>query len=681
MSETSGLVLCGRGEDSQRESLQSQLTATTNYSRHSTLTYSSSVSSCASKTSTESRDTITKPQPEKPTRSSAHAQLSLNTKCGNTEDAALKTAIDGEKDTDANASGKMDPDKQGDEPASPSKFSPASNSQQPKSIIERRLARKAKVHEYKMRDLDASRIDSVDSPVLGYFASNLPGRPSSPVEASSVPANSARRPSTLSMSMTTDEVSNGNDAEEISDLPHDVSLDEERSRPESDPKSASTPGLDLKISAVVSTGIEPVYVTPDWHNSGIAMSPIMVVADVESLPGSSILPSWSSRPRQDSISPRPVSILKPLKISTHSRQTSRSVTISRNPATGVIERSASGTVDPKFKRRSLMTIPTPPLSPEVTPLPRKRLSLPPVQLQIPVIPQDRSPLSQTQDFDSSSDEEVGSESRFRSTASLKERIMREKMQKEKEITDIVARTVGPPQKPTIYETEQDPVPLDQGNGESLEKRLRRLERTNDAWLCAMKPLLETMARTLDDMRVEDRCRSLRMSDFVLDKDTEAAHSIASRPGSVVKTTLKRPGTASSTEKKARNAAGASSAMPLSPIIQELEDDSPVLEKRESPTGSKRSSGPSQGQLTQGPGSFCSTQVGTGPAGQGGGEPNDWSDLGSRIRDMGVLPRNSQEELEVRARKGTHGSGNTLHPVMRDLMSASHLYADKVGGAP
>jgi hypothetical protein len=87
---------------------------------------------------------------------------------------------------------------------------------------------------------------------------------------------------------------------------------------------------------------------------------------------------------------------------------------------------------------------------------------------------------------------------------LKERILREKLQKEKEITDIVAQTVGWSQKESVYDDEPSPLPQSHHNAENLEERLRRLERNNGAWLCAMKPLLETMAKTLDNMREDDR---------------------------------------------------------------------------------------------------------------------------------------------------------------------------------
>jgi len=236
------------------------------------------------------------------------------------------------------------------------------------------------------------------------------------------------------------------------------------------------------------------------------VSPIMVVANVESRPGSPTLhPSVATR--ADSYSPRVMAGTKSLKVGSHTRQKNHSVTISRNPSTGAIERFALGPTDYKFNRRSLINMPTPPMSPETTRMSR-RLSLPPVQMSLPITPRERTPPSRRQEWHASHVEREP-DTRSRS-ATLKERVMREKLQKEKEITDIVARTVGLPQKEqreASYEDEPSSLPSDGYNAETLEKRLRRLERNNDAWLCAMKPLLEAMARTLEDMRADDRSSS------------------------------------------------------------------------------------------------------------------------------------------------------------------------------
>ncbi|KAI8944270.1 hypothetical protein F4801DRAFT_572334 [Xylaria longipes] len=703
----------GGGEESLRESLASQLTATTNYSRHSTLTYSSSLSSTG-EMSTQSKATITTPQDHSDARqNSEHIHPSVSERCANAEDIAFETTITGKDDVDLIETSNPDFGQNHDEATrSNSRLSTTSDPNAEinplqKSILERRLARKAKVREYKMRDLDASRADVVDSPVLGYFANSA-------VEGSSVSSNGARRPSTLSMATTTSEAFNGflldTDTPAPARLRHHVPLKEGQNQIEAADVSPM-PSVQLKISAVVATAIEPVYqTTPHWHTSGITMSPIMVVADIESRPGSPTLRS-STLTRLDSSGPRTVARLKPIMMSAHSRQKSHTVTISRNPATGAIERSASGPIDTKYNRRSLMTMPMPPLSPEATQLPKKHYSLPPVRLNLPVTPRDRTPLSQSQEWHSSyaEDEEREPGRRLRSTAYLKERVMREKLQKEKEITDIVAKTVGLPQKRTVYEDERDSPSPEQGNAETLENRLRRLERTNDAWLCAMKPLLQTMARTLDDMKVDDRCRSLRMSDFVVDMEAEAERVTHSRRGERQKThmTLQSSGNVALRGTKTRNAAGTINTTPSNPIPQGL-DDSPVSDKQESPITSRmgedqpgKNDAPStmpedivgssctlqmQGQATPiqddaGKANFQATEI----AGEAD-ESSDWSSLGPLIRELGVMPRNLQEELSGEAREArevgeTRGSNaNTLNPFMRDLMSASRLCAEEIRGA-
>ncbi|KAI1746418.1 hypothetical protein F4680DRAFT_20618 [Xylaria scruposa] len=677
--EESGVGFGGDSQENQRESLASQLTATTNYSRNSTLTYNSSYSS-ASEVSTQSKATITVPKPHSDTR-----QKLEHIHSASMEDTSPRPTVLGKDDAGMFETSHPDLSRNHDEATRPTLrlstvLNPnAETNPKPKSIIERRMARKAKVREYKMRDLDASRPDVVDSPILGYFEE----------------PNGGRRRSTLSMATTISEASSellrNADTQASIHLHHPVPFKEDRNPTDTAVERSSTSGVQLNISTIVATSIEPIYPeTPHWHNSGITMSPIMVVADVKSQPGSPTL-RFSTMARPDSSSIRTVARLKPMMISAHSRQKSHTVTISRNPATGAIERSASAPIDHKLNRRSLMSMPTPPLSPEVTQLPKKRYSLPPVQLNLSVTPRERTPLSRSEWY-SSYAEEREQESRLRSTTSVQERVMREKLQKEKEITDIVEKTVGRPPTQTEYEDERDSLPSEQNNSESLEKRLRRLERTNDAWLSAMKPLLATMARTLDDMRVDDRSRSLRMSDFVIDMEAEAKRITHSRRGEKERPqmTWQSFDNVISGMTKTRNTAGALSMMPLSPILQEL-DDSPVSDAQEAAgMSTKGEDGPeapstmaedivnSSEQATPTQDDIYEANIRTTETPGAVEEPSDWTDLGPLIKELGVMPRNSQEEQEARA--GTReGRKNALNPIMHDLMSASRLCAEGVKG--
>ncbi|KAI0528479.1 hypothetical protein GGR58DRAFT_509263 [Xylaria digitata] len=655
---------CGGGEQCQRGSLASQLTATTDSSRQSTSTYNSSRSSSASELSAQSKSTILPQKTYGDTTSTLQpVDSSISERCADVEDTESKTTATGKNGVGLAEADNLDLDEKDEESKRPSlRLSTTldqniETNQQPQSIIERRLARKAKVREYKMRDLDASRSDVVDSPILGYFPPNLPGR-DLPTQGPSALINGLRWPSTLSMATTISEASNetlrNTDAKAPTDSHPELPSEKNQSQIEAAREVPRMPSAQLKISAINATDIEPIYPpSPRWHTSGITMSPVMVVADVESRPGSPTL-RFSTLARPESSSPRVR--LKPLKISPHSRQKSLSVTISRNPATGAIERSASVPIDPKFNRRSLMTMPTPPMSPEATQV-SKRLSLPPVQLNLPVTPLARTPPSRCQEWQSSQLEEREAESGPRSMT-LKERVMREKLQKEKEITDIVAKTVGLPQKQAVYNDELDPLPLEQNNTESLEKRLQRLERNNDAWLSAMKPLLEAMARTLDDMRVDDRSRSLRMSDFVIDMEAEARRVTHSRRGEreSTPTTWQSFSRIEGGRTKTKNTLMSSHSAPLSPVLQEL-GNSPVLDDR-----------------------AAATRIGASLSGKKE-ESGDWSDLDPLIRELGSMPRKSREEQEAGESRGGGVNGlnplNPLNPLMRELMSASQLSAEEV----
>ncbi|KAI1288189.1 hypothetical protein F5Y03DRAFT_94913 [Xylaria venustula] len=640
----------GGGEEGQRGSLASQLTATTESSRQSTSTRNSYRSSSASELSTQSKSTIIAQKTYiETTQPSDRIDSSISERCASAESQTIAAGQSGIGLTKTNTS---DLNEEHEETTRGFRLLAASNLKtepkpKPQSIIERRLARKAKVREYKMRDLDASRADVVDSPILGYFPPNLPQGRDSPVEG-----YSPRRPSTLSMATTISEASNETlqsfDVKAPAELHHELSS-QRQSQSEVVQEVPRMPSVQLKISAVNTTDIEPIYPpTPHWHTSGIAMSPIMVVADVESRPGSPTL-RFSTLARPESASPSPRVRLKPLKISPHSRQKSLSVTISRNPTTGAIERSSSAPIDHKYNRRSLMTMPTPPMSPEVSQV-SKRLSLPPVQLNLPVTPRERTPPSRCQEWHSLETDEREPGSGSRSTT-VRERVMREKLQKEKEITDIVARTVGLPHKQTVHITELESLPLEQNNTESLEKRLQRLERTNDAWLSAMKPLMEAMTRTLDDMRVDDRSSSLRMSDFVIDMEAEARRVTHSRRGEIenTSTTWHSVNRIERRETRTRNAAVTLGSTPLSPVLQEP-DKSPISDV-----------GEAAGPLA------VVDQPGTTEESRG------WTDLDPLIRDLSMLPRKSREEHEG---GGSH-SPSALNPLMRELMNASQLSAAEV----
>ncbi|KAF2971221.1 hypothetical protein GQX73_g2312 [Xylaria multiplex] len=650
---------CGGGEECQRGSLASQLTATTDSTRQSTSTYNSSRSSSASELSAQNKSTILPQKTHGDTTSIPQlVDSSISERCADVEDTDSKTTATGRNGVGLAEADNLDIDEKYEEPKRPNLRVSTTldqnieTNQQPQSIIERRLARKAKVREYKIRDLDASRSDVVDSPILGYFPPHLPERDLS-TQGPSALINGLRRPSTLSMATTISEASNetlrNTDAKAPTDSHPELPLGKDQSQIEAAREASRTPSAQLKISAINTTDIEPIYPpSPRWHTSGITMSPVMVVADVESRPGSPTL-RFSTLARPDLSSPRVR--LKPLKISQHSRQKSLSVTISRNPTTGAIERSASVPIDPKFNRRSLMTMPTPPMSPETTQV-SKRLSLPPVQLNLPVTPWARTPPSRCQEWQSSQPEDQEAESGLRSMT-LKERVMREKLQKEKEITDIVAKTVGLPQKQTVYHDELDPLPLEQNNTESLEKRLQRLERNNDAWLSAMKPLLEAMARTLDDMRVDDRSRSLRMSDFVIDMEAEARRVTHSRRGERENTLTTWQGFSriEGGGTKTKNALMSSRSTPLSPVLQEL-DNSPVSNDRAAAT-------PIDASLSRKK-----------------EESGDWSDLDPLIRELGSIPRKSREEQQE-AGESRGGGVTGLNPLMRELMIASQLSAEEV----
>ncbi|KAI1430996.1 hypothetical protein GGR50DRAFT_682096 [Xylaria sp. CBS 124048] len=556
------------GDDYQRESLASQITATIDGCQQSIFTRSSSRSSLASDTSIQSTSTTThdtsssvRRLPRKTNQGNPATEQYTN---GKVDEMEPKVSTYCKDEASLAETHGLDFARKHEESSRLTlRLSTMSNAStetntHPKSISSWRQARRAKVREYKMRDLDASRAEVANSPVSGSVPSSVSRQSrahSSVTQEAPTPIKSSRFSSMPGMmTTTTSDVSKKphktTDVDTPGDSQHEHSSREAGGNRQTTRGASRTSDIQLNISPIIATEIEPVYASiPRWQTSGMTISPVMVVVDVESRPGPSTLRT-STRARPETIMPpiipRTMIRPKPLKISLQPRQRPLTVTMSRNPLTGEIERNTVGPVDSKLHRRSLINMPTPPLSPEATRA-SKRLSLPPADWHFPSALRSRASRLERHSFyaeelepelepeaEPEAESESGAEpeagNRLRNTT-LKERVMREKLQKEKEIMDIVAKTVGPPQERTVYDgddDEPDLLPLEQNNAETLEKRLRRLERNKDAWLCAMKPLLETMARTLDDVREDDKGGSLKMSDFIIDMEAEGRQVTHSR---------------------------------------------------------------------------------------------------------------------------------------------------------
>ncbi|KAI0140549.1 hypothetical protein GGR57DRAFT_509324 [Xylariaceae sp. FL1272] len=512
------------GKKGNRESSASELTATPTSYRHSTLTSGSSHRSSATEMTAETSCTVVPMElvdsEMKQARKGVSSvpdqlyQLLIEAKSKSILPDGYSDGADASERAGSPDS-MFGQDSKRCSPSATSSTAIESYFQPKKTISERRLARKAKVREYKTRDLDPS-IDAVDSPILGYSPNNAFQASRPPFQC---PSPLARGSWSSSMTSTGTAVGVGSSADcQSAGITYALSRNVKLTPAEEESfKPGSVIPHVLTISSVQAIEIAPVNPpSPRWHTSGVTMSPVMVVVDVDPQSGSSTLQlSDASRP-EPLMGSRMSLRHKPIKIIPQTRH--HPVTMSLNPSTGMIERSSSGSVDLKLNRRSLMTMPTPPISPEATQSPR-RLSLPPAQSNVQIaIPPAWDPSSpRRQEWRRPAMKDSGNESRLRS-ATVKERLSREKQQKEKEITDILAKTVGPPQ--VAYDTEIVQAEEVQSS-EGLEHRLRRLEENNEAWLGVMKPLLENMAKTVDDMRADSRGNILRMSEFIVDMEAEA----------------------------------------------------------------------------------------------------------------------------------------------------------------
>ncbi|CAJ2507993.1 Uu.00g091790.m01.CDS01 [Anthostomella pinea] len=373
-----------------------------------------------------------------------------------------------------------------------------------------RMVRKAKVRHYKKRDLDATRSRALDSPVLGRFPGDALRALVLSQQESSGLTQGPRRPSTRSVDTSANQTAFRTHGQAINEPLFPASTRDLQMTTEPEKQRRTSPAQ-LTVSPIMGTGIQPQCpaVAAMMPTDEITMSPIMVVANVASSIGSStdactlrrlslVRPDTPAAPTPP---PRSANRPKPLKI-----------TISRNPSTGAIERTTSA--DYRLNRHSLIVMPTSPLSPGVLQSPR-RMSFPPKHNSHAQLRELSKPALEPRRQDWHEQE-----NRWRNAA-LKERVIREKLEKEKEISDIVTKTVGLPPKQAGCDEEPATQYQEQHTAEKTERQLKRLEKINGAWLQAMKPLLEKMGRTLDDMRADGTRSGLTMSDFIVDMQAEA----------------------------------------------------------------------------------------------------------------------------------------------------------------
>ncbi|KAI1447246.1 hypothetical protein F5Y02DRAFT_40149 [Annulohypoxylon stygium] len=393
-----------------------------------------------------------------------------------------------------------------------------------KSIVERRMARRAKVQAYKRRDLDAAKLalrtaslgsmtlTCKDSPVLGWFAHDAtqPRRLSLRERSNAHTGHTAPARNTAheGPSITRqDPASSG-----VGPMASRNALDV----PET--SSATLPGNDWTLSPIMTIEIVPEYASvPNSQEATrrITLSPIMIVADLRSRPGSPALSISSIHsPVTPHTSSRPA-LKHRLKIIPQTRPRPVSIMMQRNPTTGDIERTISSAS--KANRHSFTSMPSLPPSPS-SPSIRRRSHPPGVFSSAQVrTGWDRDIALEEQILDTS-DEGESNHSRGR-VASIRERLQREKLAREEEISELVEKTINAikPGDSNRGGTEKSHEHIEQ----QIEGRIQRLEEDGDAWLRVVKGLLENMSKTLHDIREENNIGGLTMNEFTVNLDAEA----------------------------------------------------------------------------------------------------------------------------------------------------------------
>ncbi|KAI2464005.1 hypothetical protein F4781DRAFT_414622 [Annulohypoxylon bovei var. microspora] len=410
------------------------------------------------------------------------------------------------------------------------------------SIVERRMARRAKVQAYKRRDLDAAKsalrtaalepmaLESTGSPILGRFTDKAAHpRKLSPRELSHASIDhvvpSLPRED-LALSRLGQIASNASSLEILGTTP-----------------ATSVLGNDCTLSPIMTIEIVPEYssdLLPGQAINEIAISPIMVVADLKSQPGSQMLSISSVHSPATTYTPSRPALKHRLKIIPQTRPRPVSVMMHRNPTTGDIERTVSSTS--KTNRHSFMSMPSLPPSPSSPSI--RRRSHPPVPFSwtpSPTVWDPTEPLEQL--VANNSDQEEEEEEEYRETkfrvTSMKERLQRAKLAKEEEISQLVEKSFNASKPGGSIRGE-----IEKSQGEQIEQqidgRIQRLEENGDAWLRVVKGLLENMSRTLHDIREENSTGGLTMNEFTVNLDAEARR-ISCNPPTPIVTSPTTPG--------------------------------------------------------------------------------------------------------------------------------------------
>ncbi|KAH8677977.1 hypothetical protein BX600DRAFT_451169 [Xylariales sp. PMI_506] len=432
------------------------------------------------------------------------------------------------------------------------------------SLAERRMARKGQVAMLRERGLDIALSrpgrglvgDPVDSPVLGWFQqTGVPARKTS-LHGSSPLANAAQTSvATSPASGHIDKLSgsvNGSDEslKANGSLGHLSAIPEPVANPPAAARSrAPSPARNQwSISPIMATEVEPEVIpdepTPLPH---LTTSSIFIVANIEPQSPPPSLDGSPNRLRLPTLlgpsAPTAVPLLparSPLRSSLSSRNQqmrSKGMPLKITGATstnGHRRLSTNSNVIHDMHRGNALAMHSnqPPILP-------KRLSLPVHAISSPGQSRagDRSSMAWLHAPPPSLQPERKVQPRRRSVV-VRERFEKKRLEKVKEIADLVAST-----SPTsaLEDDEEEAVEDEDKNTSDywekqlhttteIERRIKRLEKHSDAWASVLDPLLDNMNRTLREMKRDGRGGPLLMGEFMIDMTAEARRSMYSMKG-------------------------------------------------------------------------------------------------------------------------------------------------------
>lgn len=326
--------------------------------------------------------------------------------------------------------------------------------------------------------------DSKDSPVLGRFLGNPPATRRLPSRSSS----RTREDQSVSIEIGVAQITPRGTMENVSPTLTTV-----------------VPENNWNLSCIMTTEIAPTnHLVVQMTTNDITMTPIMVVANLNPQPAPTASVPSSNTGVSSSWPP-----FNKLKVISQPRQKPMPIVVHKSVITSHSDH-AKLAID-KFSRHTLTGVPTPPTSPSSA-SPKRNSHPTQTTRRIQSRAAGKPMLKSEPVIYHEPDQEKVNDKAWR-VASTKERLEKAKLAREEEISRLVEKMLGVAKAKDVDERGDLQNLQEEHTEEQIEKRLQRLEEDGDACLRDVKLALQTMSKTLDELRKESSSKRLIMNEF------------------------------------------------------------------------------------------------------------------------------------------------------------------------